>query len=71
MNTWKIKGVCQSCGFAFMGIISSNETYFPIVKCPNCHAETQNFDEEYAINALNKVEGTVLDYKESVLETVE
>ena len=70
MNTWKIKGMCEYCGFAFKGTISSDETYFPAIKCPNCHKETQNFDEDYAIDALNKVEGTHLDYKESELEIV-
>ena len=71
MKTWKIKGLCEYCGFAYKGTISnSKEVYFPIIKCPNCHTESQNFDEAYAVDALNKVEGTVLDYKESVFEIV-
>lgn len=70
MNTWTIKGQCEYCGFAFKGTISSKETFFPAIKCPTCHEETQNFDENHAINAINKYEGTILDYKESQLEVV-
>ena len=70
MNTWKIKGSCENCGFAYKGTISSKETFFPEIKCPNCHKATQNFDEEYAINHLEKVEGYALNYKESKFEIV-
>ena len=70
MSTWKIKGSCEYCGFAYKGTISTKEIYFPQIKCPSCHEETQNFDEAYAVDALDKEEGTDFDYKESVFEII-
>ena len=63
-------GLCENCGFAYKGTISSEETSFPNIKCPNCHKETSNFDEEYAVNKLNEEEGSIPDYKESNFELV-
>ena len=53
MNTWSIKGLCENCGFAYQGIIDSENGSFPKIKCPACHKETSNFDESSAIDKLN------------------
>ncbi len=70
MNTWNIKGLCESCGFAYKGTISSNDSAFPRLKCPNCHKETSNFNEAHDVDHLNKVENSTPDYKESVFEVI-
>jgi hypothetical protein len=70
MTSWKIKGQCENCGFAYKGPLSSKSTSFPSIKCPNCHKETFNFDEDYAVDRLNKEEGSIPDYKESTFEIV-
>ncbi len=71
MNTWSIKGLCENCGFAYQGIIDSENGSFPKIKCPACHKETSNFDERSAVDKLNAEESSVPDYKESVLEVIE
>ncbi len=70
MKTWNIKGVCENCGFAYMGTISSKDTSFPVIKCPGCHKETVNFDEAYIVDRLNKNEHSAIDYNKSVIEIV-
>ena len=62
MNTWYIKGLCEECGFAYKGTISSKDTSFPEIRCQNCHHETINFDESYVIDKNNKDEGTMRRY---------
>jgi len=69
--TSRIKGLCENCGFAYIGTIRLKDGVFPDIKCPNCHKMTQNFDEARAVDELNKVEGNTLGYKESVFKTVE
>jgi hypothetical protein len=72
MKTADIKGSCEHCGFAYKGTISlGTDGAFPDIKCPNCHEETQNFDEDSIIDENDKTEHYNLDYKESVFETVE
>lgn len=60
-----IKGMCENCGFTYQGEIS---VPFTGIACPNCGKETNNFDSVAAVDALNKDEGTVLDYTPSILK---
>ena len=74
MNTiknWNIKGSCENCGFAYKGRISSNDTSFPVIKCPKCHKVTENFDEAHIVDKNDQAEGSTLKYEESVFETIE
>jgi hypothetical protein len=71
MRTWKIKGSCENCGFAYKGTISAEGASFPDIKCPNCHKVTQNFDEAVEVDRFDKEEGSALDYKESVFKVGE
>lgn len=67
MNTWNIKGVCEHCGFAYTGSISSESDVFPVVHCSQCKKPTENFDEESVVDELNKYESFTPDYKTSTL----
>lgn len=55
-----IKGSCEHCGFAFKGEVKEMGE----LVCPNCKKVTQNFDEAYVIDGLEKAEGYKLDYQE-------
>lgn len=67
MNTWNIKGLCENCGLAYKGSISSESEVFPTVSCSQCKKQTENFDEESVVDELNKYEGSTPDYKTSTL----
>ncbi len=67
----EIKGLCENCGFAYMGSVSLKDGSFVDIKCPSCHKLTYNFDAAPAVDELNKAEGRTLDYKESVFEAVQ
>jgi hypothetical protein len=70
MNTWSVKGLCESCGFAYQGIIDSENGSFPKVKCPACHKETSNFDESSVVDKRNSEESSTPNYQESTLEVI-
>jgi hypothetical protein len=67
-KTMNLKGVCENCGFAYMGTVISTDGAIPEIKCPSCHKVTDNNDEAYAVDALNRAEGDTPDYKASELE---
>lgn len=53
-----IKGLCENCGFAYEGDVRMKEgKYFPLIKCPTCNKETQNFDNAADVEAQMKAEG--------------
>lgn len=67
-KTLRAKGTCENCGFAYMGTVRTPDGVIPEIKCPNCHQVTNNNDEAYAVDALDKAEGARIDYKASKLE---
>jgi phage FluMu protein Com len=71
MKPMQIKGLCENCGFTYEGTIESRDGSFVDIKCPNCHEVTHNFDENRAVDELNKAEGNKIDYKASVFEIVQ
>lgn len=68
MNTWNIKGLCENCGLAYMVAINSKDGSFPDIQCPQCHNATFNFDKDFKVDELNKEEGSMPDYNESISE---
>lgn len=69
MNIWNVKGICENCGFGYMGNIVSKDSSFPNIKCPKCNKVTENFDESYIVDKLNKEENNLIEYIESRLTT--
>lgn len=67
METEIIKGQCENCGFTYTGEVPSP---FPDIECPSCHHITNNFDSAYAVDRLNKEEGSDLEYTPSILKAV-
>jgi hypothetical protein len=53
-----------------MGTIGSETHGFPIVRCPNCHEETYNFDDFQTVEANDREEGGHYHYNESIIEVV-
>jgi hypothetical protein len=70
MASWKIKGSCEHCGLAYKGVISSANDLCPRIQCPDCHKETQNFDDEKSVDESDKAEGYACEYKECEFEIV-
>jgi uncharacterized Zn finger protein (UPF0148 family) len=62
--TYRIKGMCESCGTNYMGEVKD----FSAVKCPVCKKETYNNDEESVVEELNKTEGEEITYTEYIFE---
>src|SRR5579872_2306908 len=67
-----IKGACEHCGFAYKGDFpkQNGRVMFFLIKCPKCGLRTDNFDETYLIDRLEKIEGFHFDYAESVFEII-
>lgn len=61
----KVKGMCESCGFAYKGNLA---VPYPEIKCPKCGEVTCNFDEANAVDEVNRANShEAIDYKESEL----
>lgn len=67
--SFEIKGSCENCGFAYMGTIPADNGSFPVVFCPHCKEETQNFDEAHAMDGSDNEEGTEFEYVLSTFVT--
>lgn len=63
----EIKGQCENCGEGFKGKVSQGyiDKNEGSVR-HTCGQLTQNWDEAYVVDALNKEEGTQIEYKEVV-----
>ena len=70
MNEYEIKGMCEWCGFAYQGKPKGNDGVFDQVVCPSCGLNSQNFDQSYAVDELNKADGNDIDYQESELDII-
>lgn len=69
-NMETIKGMCENCAFRYKGTVQLIDGVFPSIKCPRCHQETHNFDDEKAVDAQDKYEGRTAYYQESVFEVM-
>jgi hypothetical protein len=67
---YSIKGLCEYCGFAYCGNVECSEETFAGILCPNCHCETENFDDADSVDRLNEYEGNTFDYVPSTFEVV-
>ena len=56
-----IEWVCVGCGVKL-------ENPAQGMLCPNCHQETQNFEEADVVDEQDKNEDSIPDYQESVFE---
>jgi len=66
-TTFKIKGSCEHCGFAYKGEIPATNDSYEIL-CPKCHEATQNYDEADIVDKNDKAEGYEFDYAETTFE---
>lgn len=69
-ETERIAGQCENCGFAYKGVVKTNDGAFPEIECPKCHEETQNFDYETDVQERDKEEDYQLDYVESTFKSI-
>ena len=65
--TFKIKGSCEHCGFAYKGEIPATNDSYEIL-CPKCHEATHNHDETDIVDKNDKAEGCEFDYAETTFE---
>ena len=68
--TNEIKGTCEWCGFAYKGSPNGDKDGFSYVTCPDCGLQSQNFDQSYVIDELDKAEGHDFDYQDSEIEII-
>jgi hypothetical protein len=70
-KTLAVKGACENCGFAYKGTVGTPDGAIPDIQCPSCGQVTNNNDEAYAVDALDKAEGVNIAYTQSTLKAVE
>ena len=68
-TSFEIKGQCECCGYESQGFVSSHNCAFPIVLCPSCGEEFENFDEAYVVDDLNEEEGVTPEYNRVIYIT--